>query len=215
MSDDFCYNPFIYRSDNIENITEAMVEFQKKIKCIKKNVKGQFDYASLDHLLYKVLPLLATCNINLEQSTFVYDGDIYLRTAITHITGEFKASFDYLYSKEYASTIPKDLEPNKGGKPKTTQQLAGGLQQTLGTIRSYQCRYAIASFLCIPVVAKDFDDSEYITDEQAQDLYDLAKGNENTLALLLEQLGVASDLEIKADDYDKAVEILKVLMKVP
>ena len=201
MSDDLCYNPFIYRSEKIENITKAMVEFQKTVGYLKRNTKGQFDYAKLEDILYYVLPKLTACNISLEQSSFVYNGSVYLRTVVTHITGEFKAAFDFLYSEEFAKT------PTKG------PQEAGKLQQTLGTIKTYQCRYTIPNLLCLPVSNRDFDDGEYITDEQANFLADMAKDDKEIINTFLEQLGIESSTAIKAEDFDTAVEIMRVLTK--
>jgi hypothetical protein len=200
-SDGPIYNPFIYRSDKIENITKAMVQFQKNLKYIKKGDKGQFDYAKLETILYHVLPKLTACDISLEQSSFVYNDTVYLRTSVNHITGEFKAAYDFLYTVDMAKIIAKG------------PQDAGKLQQTLGTIKTYQCRYALTNLLCLPVMDKDFDDGEYITDEQAEELYKLADGNQKTLATLLEQLDVESSTKIKADDYDSAVEIINLLTK--
>jgi len=137
----------------------------------------------------------------LEQSSFVYNDTVYLRTSVNHITGEFKAAYDFLYTVDMAKIIAKG------------PQDAGKLQQTLGTIKTYQCRYALTNLLCLPVMDKDFDDGEYITDEQAEELYKLADGNQKTLATLLEQLDVESSTKIKADDYDSAVEIINLLTK--
>jgi len=166
---------------------------------LTKDAKGQFDYAQLDTIFYYIIPKLAACNVHLEQSDITYGGHIYLRTSVTHSSGEFKASYAYLYPEELIRTGFKN------------PQEAGKLQQTLGTIKSYQCRYALKNFLCLPVMDRDFDDGEYITDQQALALYDIAKGDAVKLATLLEQLGVESDSKIKAEDYDNAVEILKVL----
>jgi hypothetical protein len=190
---------FIYRSEQIANLTQAMIEFHKIMDSLVKNAKGQFDYASLDAILYHVIPKLAACNIQLEQSDMYYGEDVFLRTAITHNSGEFKASYDYLYPKSFMTTLPKN------------SQAAGAIQQTLGSIKSYQCRYALKSFLCIPIMDPDFDDNQGITEDQANALYDMANGNQTILDTFMDQLGIESSMDIKPEDYDAAVEIMKLL----
>lgn len=195
--DNQCF--FIYRSEEINELTKAMIQFQGSMDYVTKNAKGQFDYASLDAILYHVIPKLTSCNIQLEQSDMYYNDDVYLRTVITHSSGQFKASYDYLYPKSFMTTLPK------------SSQAAGTVQQTLGSIKSYQCRYALKNFLCIPIMDPDFDDKTGITDEQADVLYDMAKGDDTVLAMFMQQLGIESSMDIKAEDYDAAVEIMKLL----
>jgi len=190
---------FVYRSDEIDKITQAMIEFQKSMNYIIKNAKGQFDYASLDAILYHVIPKIAACNIQLEQSDMCYGEDVYLRTAITHASGQFKASYNYLYPRSFMTTLPKSSKD------------AGTIQQTLGAIKSYQCRYALKNFLCVPIMDPDFDDANCITEDQANALYEMANGNQTILDTFMQQLGIESSMGIKTEDYDAAVEIMKIL----
>lgn len=190
---------FVHKSGSIENITKAMVAFQANIGHLVKSAKGQFDYAPLEDILSYVIPKLNICGIHLEQSSITYGDDVFLRTTVTHISGEFKSSFDYLYPKDL---VRRALESSKD---------AGKLQQTLGTIKRYQCRYALQFFLCIPIMEPDFDDKPCITDEQSDILYNMAKGDQEILANFMEQLGVKSSIYIKEEDYEAAVDIMKIL----
>ena len=187
-----------HRSVKIENITKAMIAFQLSLKeVLRKEDKGQFAYAKLETILFHILPKLNAVDIDLEQPDFTYKDNIYLRTIVTHSSGEFKASFDYLYPESAAKEVLKSV------------QEAGNLQKALGCVKTYQCRYALKNFLCLPIMDPDFDDDPYLSKIQVGILIDLANNDDHVLTTLENKLKIKDWNQIPKDDFDKAVSIIK------
>ena len=185
-----------YRSEKIENITKAILKFQKECGFVKKENQGQFKYAALETILWHILPKLSECDILLEQSDLIDGSSVYLRTSIIHITGEFKSSFDYLYSTDIA------------GKGLNSVKDAGDVQKTLGTIKTYQCRYALKNLLCLPIVDPDFEDGKYLTKIQQNIIEQLALNNEKILATVMKELKVSSLDKIYKEEFDQVATII-------
>lgn len=212
---------FIRRSENVENLVKALVAVQAEIEPVYKEEKTNGAYkkpqersyacAKLETILQAILPLLAKNNIALDQSDIVHEGHLYLCTTITHISGEFKSSYDYLYPIDF-------LAPNN--------------QQEAGKIKTYQCRYAIKNFLCIPTPDRDIDDgqksnnkslyygyksenlndnsNQKLTAEQLQEIKLALDDNQDILDLTLKRLKLARLEDIKQADFQFALDTIEL-----
>lgn len=187
----------IYSSPEQTKIIPALIEFQKNCPIVKKEDKAQFAYAKLETILYMILPELNKNNLYLEQADFYYGDTVLLKTTVIHESGQFRSSYGCLYSKELLNTAIK------------TTSDAGKLQQALGAIKTYQCRYALKNFFALPIMDDDIDDG--LSEEQTEYLFSLANKDKTIIEKLLKHYGAANSMGIPKMKFEEAIRIVKTL----
>lgn len=187
----------VYNSAEQTKIIPALIEFQKNCPIVKKEDKAQFAYAKLETILYMILPELNKQGLYLEQADIYHNDNILLKTTVIHTSGQFRASYEYLYSKELLSSSIK------------TTSDAGKLQQALGTIKTYQCRYALKNFFALPIMDDDIDDG--LSKEQTEYLFHLANKDKAIIEKLLKHYGAANSIGIPKMKFEEATRIVKTL----
>lgn len=187
----------VYSSPEQTKIIPALIEFQKNCPIVKKEDKAQFAYAKLETILYMILPELNKQGLYLEQADIYHNDNILLKTTVIHTSGQFRASYEYLYSKELLSSSIK------------TTSDAGKLQQALGTIKTYQCRYALKNFFALPIMDDDIDDG--LSKEQTEYLFHLANKDKAIIEKLLKHYGAANSIGIPKMKFEEATRIVKTL----
>ena len=187
----------VYNSAEQTKIIPALIEFQKNCPIVKKEDKAQFAYAKLETILYMILPELNKQGLYLEQADIYHNDNILLKTTVIHTSGQFRASYGYLYSKELLSSSIK------------TTSDAGKLQQALGAIKTYQCRYAIKNFFALPIMDDDIDDG--LSKEQTEYLFHLANKDKAIIEKLLKHYGAANSIGIPKMKFEEAIRIVKTL----
>lgn len=130
----------IKHSENITNITKALLEFQRIIMPLLKNriasigTKSgnsmKYKFATLDSIQLKVNPVLADCGLIVIQSP---GEDYSLETMIIHESGEFMSGTYKM--------VP-----------------VGNTPQQFGSVITYQKRYALVAMLNL--IVKDDDDGK-------------------------------------------------------
>jgi len=77
-------------SNEIKNISVALNKVIAEVKDVAKTENGfGYKYASLDNILKMLRPLLAKNGLALLQSQEIKDGEIVVRTLLTHTSGEW------------------------------------------------------------------------------------------------------------------------------
>ena len=185
----------IYSSPNQTKIIPALIEFQKNCPIVKKEDKAQFAYAKLETILYMILPELNKRDLYLEQADIYHGDNILLKTTVIHASGEFRSSYGCLYSKELLNSSIK------------TTSDAGKLQQALGAIKTYQCRYALKNFFALPIMDDDIDDG--LSVEQAVYLFNLANKDKAIIEKLLKHYGADNSMGIPKMKFEEAIRIVK------
>lgn len=206
---------FVYKSESTVKLTEALIKFQKavlenKLKPEESGNRGN-KYAKLEQLYEYCLKKLNNVGLSLDQSDTHHDGSVWVRTTITHISDEFKSSYDYLYPCNF-------LMENCG-----TPQETGNAQQAKGCIKTYVCRYALKNMLCLPIDDEDFDSVQStekkkpfepfalkgcITLDEVNALMNTLKGKPEVKKLLLENFNVKFINQIPAGKYKDAVSFI-------
>lgn len=187
----------VYSSPEQTKIIPALIEFQKNCPIVKKEDKAQFAYAKLETILYMILPELNKQGLYLEQADIYHNDNVLLKTTVIHTSGEFRSSYGCLYSKELLNTAIK------------TTSDAGKLQQALGAIKTYQCRYALKNFFALPIMDDDIDDG--LSKEQTEYLFHLANKDKAIIEKLLKHYGAANSIGIPKMKFEEAIRIVKTL----
>lgn len=187
----------VYNSPEQTKIIPALIEFQKNCPIVKKEDKAQFAYAKLETILYMILPELNKQGLYLEQADIYHNDNVLLKTTVIHTSGEFRSSYGCLYSKELLNTAIK------------TTSDAGKLQQALGAIKTYQCRYALKNFFALPIMDDDIDDG--LSNEQTEYLFHLANKDKAIIEKLLKHYGAANSSGIPKMKFEEAIRIVKTL----
>jgi hypothetical protein len=118
------------KSESIENLTAALVQFQSLNLSVKKEAKNPFygnKYASLSQIIETVQLPLAECGLAVIQLPI---GTNQLETILIHQSGEF-------ISECY------EMKPSKADP------------QGLGSAITYQRRYALGAILCLNIDEDD------------------------------------------------------------
>lgn len=77
-------------SNEIKNISVALNKVIAEVKDVAKTEEGfGYKYASLDNILKMLRPLLAKNGLALLQSQEIQDGEIVVKTLLTHTSGEW------------------------------------------------------------------------------------------------------------------------------
>lgn len=132
------------RSESIKELTAALVSFHAKAGKVRKDSKNPFfksKYASLENILDAVQPILVECGLSLMQfPTNRHE----LTSLLSHISGEWIESTYEM--------IPTKNDP-----------------QALGSVITYQRRYAIGSILNLNI-GDDDDGNEASKPQKKEDM---------------------------------------------
>ena len=120
-------------SSDIDEITQALIRFQAFCPAIKKSKSSMYgSYADLSTIIETIKPALAECELAVIQMP---DGKEGLTTIVSHASGQWIRSY-----YEMAAT-PQIVD--KATKEKAITP------QSLGSVITYQRRYALAAALCL------------------------------------------------------------------
>ncbi len=121
------------RSENIAEISKAMVQFQANVENVKKGSANPFfksKYADLGDILAAIRKPLSDAKLAIVQGPEQFEGEAVITTMLVHESGE--------WFRSKIKIRPKDAGP-----------------QALGSVITYARRYALSAMLCI---ATDEDD---------------------------------------------------------
>lgn len=131
-----------FMSESIGSITEALIEFQKACPVIPKECKGnRGKYADLPSILDIIKPILARLELNIQQFP---SGRFGLVTILSHKSGEYMGA-------RY------EMEPNPEMIDKAANE-KGITPQRIGSVITYQRRYAIGAILNLNIDVDDDSD---------------------------------------------------------
>lgn len=192
--------------NNRDAFFRALAEFQELCPPIRKNktadivskksgAKFSYSYATLDHLQAHIRPHLKTCNLSYSFDVEQHGKDtLIVWCVLRHVDG---------HSERAQFPVPVEI----GGRMSDAQANGAAL--------SYGKRQALSAVLGLSI-EEDVDGAkpeskEPISEEQAANISDLCEqaGGERPKAQLLKWLKAETIAEIVADDYDRAVKVLK------
>lgn len=128
-------------SDSIAAISKAMIEFHKQCPKIPKLSRNPFlksKYADLSTILEIIQPILNDCELVVQQHPTANFG---LTTIVSHSSGEW-------ISSEYPmQPIESVVEKATGDRPASKAITP----QSIGTVITYQRRYALGAILCLNI----------------------------------------------------------------
>lgn len=115
------------QSAEVDQVYAAFLEAQKSFPSVQKNAKGyNYNYATLDDILYEILPLLHEQGLAFVQ--YMDTSDV-LHTRIQHSSGQF-----------FESQCKFPMPPHDGNDKKDWMQV-------IGTRRTYLKRYEAVALL--------------------------------------------------------------------
>lgn len=124
------------QSQEIDKITQAFVEARKTFKFVKEDSKANYGhYVSLEEIKYATNESLLANGLSLTQGRNIVEGAICLVTKLTHVSGQWIASYVPLVIPEN----PKDIN------------------QAYGSAMSYQRRYELYGLFSIKGEENDPD----------------------------------------------------------
>jgi len=185
-----------YRSDSIIELTKAMIAIQKQLPPMYKTgvqVSGQrsFKVVRLEHMLFILLPIANKHDVHIAQEPRYNNDDVMLETLVTHVSGEWRSSLSFLWTKESATTMN---------------------QQDLGKIMTYRCRQDLRAMFGIMTGDQDFDDGleefvaqtkpAFITDTDVAELKKLIDSDEKVSTSLFKLIKVSKFEEIPYDSFE-------------
>jgi len=170
-------------SESIKNISVALNKVIAEVKDVAKTEQGfGYKYASLDNILKMLRPLLAKNELAMLQSQEVKDGEIVVKTLLTHTSGEWI---------EVTASAP--FENLKGMNS----------FQVIGAGTTYLRRYSIANLFAI-ASEEDTDASQKVKTKPQQTQEQ--QNRQNSQNQSWEQLGIAFE---KTENGLVAVETKK------
>lgn len=218
---------FIYQSETIGKITDAMLKLQPDVPEFMKEGSTdpkakRFATVKVDVFLHELRPLCLKHNILLKPDLVYSDGNQFLKVqVIEKSSSEFFATYIYLFPICDAN---------------------GNNQQDLGKIITYQFKNALRILFALVTNEEDFDQpntptehnnankepvktfaapkkeypkdtsGKYIDQDQNKELFRLSGYNKDNMKILRDQLGgVVHSEKILAEDFDKAVDMLAVI----
>ena len=128
-------------SDSIAAISTAMIEFHKQCPKIPKMCRNTFlktKYADLSTILEIIQPILNDCELVIQQHPTANFG---LTTIISHSSGEWTSS-------EYPMSPLEAVVQKASGDQPAAKAIT---PQSIGTVITYQRRYALGAILCLNI----------------------------------------------------------------
>ena len=127
----------MHKSEQINEITKALVSFQMEAKDIQKDSKGYgYDYASLEAMLKEIRPLLCKNGLVISSGGVDHgtnDSVVVVATTLMHISGQWLSStFRFKLNEKVRNVV-----------------------QESGAVISYIRRYAMAAMLNLTQVDND------------------------------------------------------------
>lgn len=85
------YGAAMKTSESIVNLVKALIEFQNRVPKIERDKKGQYDYASLEHVLSLIKAPLVQCNLAVIQGCAPSGvaNSVLVTTRVAHVSGEW------------------------------------------------------------------------------------------------------------------------------
>ena len=127
----------VTQSESIAKLTQALIKFHRSAPKIPKSSRNPFlksNYADLSTILDLVQPVLNDCDLTVMQFPV---GEHELTTTIAHESGEWMSSTYKMQPLE--SVVDKD------------QKLRAITPQSIGSVITYQRRYALGALLCLNI----------------------------------------------------------------
>lgn len=156
---------FKLQSDEIDKLTAAFVEARRQSKPVKEDAKANYgSYVSLAEIKACTNEALLVNGLSLTQGRTFSEGHVLLVTKLSHVSGQWQASYVPLFVSEN----PKNID------------------QAYGTAMSYQRRYELYGLFGILGEDNDPDSvggeekpaySEFISDKQVGLIRMLLKNN--------------------------------------
>lgn len=135
---------FQLQSSEIDKLTQSFIEARKGFKFVKEDSKANYGkYVSLEQIKECTNDALLTNGLSLTQTRVVWEGKVYLVTKLTHVSGQWQASYVPLVIPDN----PKDIN------------------QAYGSALSYQRRYELYGLFSIKGEENDPDSSPEVRDE--------------------------------------------------
>jgi len=156
------------QSESIDKLTQAFVEARKAFKFVREDNKANYGrYVSLEEIKACTNDSLLANGLSLTQTRTVIDGGIFLVTKLTHVSGQWQASYVPLVIPEN----PKDIN------------------QAYGAALSYQRRYELYGLFSIKGEENDPDSVREDTEiRSSQNVTTPGSISEKQLALLMTKL---------------------------
>jgi len=187
---------------NRQEFSRALAQFQIRCPTILKTKGGpavtrggserMYHYAPLDEITRKVNPILHDLGLAYSWDTTDLDGLKTVTCTLRHVNG---------HSESASFTCPCDSK---------SPAMSG--QQKHGGADTYARRYSLTAILGITTADEDTDGAEmleYVTDEQAAELADLAEHPNVDTAAFLKWIGADDCYTIRAGQYETAKSALK------
>lgn len=180
----------------------ALQAFQSECPSIPHNAKAkittksgteyEYTYADLPHFVKTVSPLLSKHGFSYGWNSELHGETLAVECTLRHVDG---------HSERAKFSVP------------TANASAMSPQQKVGAAQTYCERLSLASVLGLTTVADDTDASEVdpspVTDDQATFIRDLISESNTSEKRFLKWMGVTDVSQIKARDYQRAVNALQ------
>ncbi len=186
-----------------KEFSAAMAAFQAECPAIKKSSTAQivtgggakfgYTYAELDEIARTINPIMAKHGLSYSWDSTVDGGKLTCVCTVRHAAG---------HSQNSTFTLPIDT---KAGMSE---------QQKVAAALTFAQRKSLASVMGLTTTDEDTDggaevDPTKISADQMTVISDLIKETSTDLARFLRYMGVASIAEIRASDYQRAINALE------